>query len=142
MGTTNILAQLRAAGLNLEVDATGRLLVWPPDRITPELRATIQAHRDALIAGLLNQEQNALEAYEERAGILEYDVGMTRPEAEAEAARLVVVRFKLTDPPGDRGGSVITATASAEDVIAALKVRYAERLMYAQPATTTARTPE
>lgn len=140
MDAAKTLSHLRAAGLNLEVDATGRLLVWPSDRITPELRATIQAHRDALIAELLNQEENALDAYEERAGILEFDAGMTRPEAEAEAARLVVVRFRLTDPPGDRGGSVITATASAEAVIVALQARYAERLQYAQPANPTART--
>ncbi len=42
------------------------------------------------------------EAYEERAAILEYDAGMTRPEAERMALEAVIRRrYPPNPPPGE-----------------------------------------
>lgn len=41
---------------------------------------------------------DALEDYEERAAILEYEAGLPRPEAEAKAAEIVAVRWSSGRP--------------------------------------------
>ena len=47
------------------------------------------------------QAANDGEAFEERAGILEFDAGMSRPEAEELAARLVQAAMRACDRWGD-----------------------------------------
>lgn len=125
MNAADTLAQLRAAGLRLELDATGRLLAGPRAALTPELLELIQNHRAALI-GALNREQDAAEFYEERAAILEHDAGLTRNNAESEAARLTVIRFRLHNNEG--GGSVIGHDCTPAEIVAELRARYGSRL--------------
>jgi lambda repressor-like predicted transcriptional regulator len=125
-----ILARLRAAGLRLDLDPAGRIRAGPRAALTPELRALIQTHRDAL-AEALDLEQDAAEFYEERAAILEHDAGLTREDAEAAAARLTVVRFRLHENKG--GGSVIGHDCTAAEIIAELQTRYGARLAHVEP---------
>jgi len=40
-------------------------------------------------------DENRREAFEERAAILEFDAGLSRAEAEREAAKMVEARFPL-----------------------------------------------
>ena len=63
---------LRPGGLRLTGDT----------QPTPKLLALIQEHREGLLA-LLEAKRDL---FEERAGILEFDVGFTRAEAERLAA--------------------------------------------------------
>lgn len=125
-----LLAHLRAHGLRLDVDPAGRILAGPRAALTPELRELIHTHRAALIEAL-HREQDAAEFYEERAAILEHDAGLTRKNAEAEAARLTVVRFTLHD--GHGGGSVVGHGCTPAEIIAELQARYGARLAYVEP---------
>ena len=45
-----VLAKLEASGFRLAVVPSGRLRVWPANRITPELEQAIRHHRDQLKA--------------------------------------------------------------------------------------------
>ena len=47
---------------------------------TPEVIGLIQGHRDRLLALLVMEAER--DRFEERAGILEFDAGLTRAEAE------------------------------------------------------------
>jgi hypothetical protein len=125
MNAADTLAHLRAAGLRFELDAAGRLLAGPRATLTPELRELIETHRAALIEAL-HREQDASEFYEERAAILERDAGLTRKDAESEAARLTVIRFRLHNNEG--GGSVIGHDCTPAEIVAELRARYGSRL--------------
>jgi len=50
---------------------------------SPEVIGLIQGHRDGLLAPLLAEAER--DPFEERAGILEYEAGFTRAEAEHQA---------------------------------------------------------
>jgi hypothetical protein len=75
-----LIHQLNAAGISLEL-TEGRLRAFPASSITPDLRALIADQRDAIV--------NVLEAFEERAAILEFDAGFPRDEAEHVATRML-----------------------------------------------------
>jgi len=47
----DILTQLRASGLSVKFD-DGRLLVWPRERITEALSASIKEHKPQIVAAL------------------------------------------------------------------------------------------
>lgn len=88
------LATLRAAGLTVRLDGDA-LRVGPRERLTPELRVLVAEHKAALLEALalevrreVDAEAPALEAAEaaeERAGIMEFDGGLSRAEAERRA---------------------------------------------------------
>ena len=91
-------------GYSVEVDGE-RLLVSPRERITDALRQRIKAAKPALLALLRNGQQpppapppltpdeqaDITEARTERAAIMEFDGGLPRHEADAQARRLVQV---------------------------------------------------
>ena len=126
----SLLRNLQAHGLCLSLEADGRLRVGPSSVLTPSLRALIQASKPQLAQALAQtatathgppqgepcpDPQDVAEFYEERAGILEHDAGLSRHQAETEALRLAVARFQLH--PGEGGG---TATAPARTIAAIL----------------------
>jgi hypothetical protein len=86
----DVLRILRRAGLVLDV-AGSALLVTPSGRLTDELRALIRACKEDLVTLVLHEGD--VEAFDERAAIMEFDGGMTRPEAEA-AARIVIANAR------------------------------------------------
>ena len=85
MTAVDILRGLRHRGF--QIDAAGqKLLVRPASHLTSADRAVIKLHIASLIAAL----ESEAEWFEERAGILEFEAGMTRAEAEALAAELLL----------------------------------------------------
>ncbi len=84
MNAEALLIDLRARGFRLGI-ADQALVVAPASRLTNEDRAVIRTHKASLVL-LLASDQ---EWFEERAGILEFDAGMTRTEAEAAARELL-----------------------------------------------------
>ncbi|PJB70490.1 MAG: hypothetical protein CO093_07530 [Alphaproteobacteria bacterium CG_4_9_14_3_um_filter_47_13] len=71
-----LIQEIKTHGLDIQV-IDGNLHVRPRDRITESIRQAIQGQKRALV--------DFIEAYEERAAIMEFDGGMSRQEAEAEA---------------------------------------------------------
>ena len=132
-----MIQQLERHGLTLTLDGD-RLRVAPRNAITPPLAELIRSHKPALIADLQARQaqpcpdlEDVREFYEERAAIIEYDGGLSRPEAEAEAVRLVAVRFRLDLSEG--GGDVIARDCTIAEVINGLKARYGNRLATTEP---------
>ena len=82
MSAHDLLLHLRAAGFRLDA-ADNKLLVVPASRLSEAHRADVRTHVGDLL--LLIDAEYEREAFEERAAILEYDGGMSRPEAEAAA---------------------------------------------------------
>jgi hypothetical protein len=89
-----LLVSLKARGFRL--DAAGRkLIVSPGQRLTDGDRAAIRQHVGELIAHLEDEH----EWTEERAGILEFDAGMTRADAERLAHELFArLRLRRGEP--------------------------------------------
>ena len=90
MKAAELRQTLRRAGIALDVSGAA-LLVTPAGRLTDELRSQIRALKEELVNLVLHDDD--VEAFEERAAIMEFDGGMTRPEAEA-AARIVIANAK------------------------------------------------
>lgn len=85
MAASKVIEAIRTHGLSISAD-NGNLHVWPKDRITPEMRATIRSMKTALL--------DFIDDYEERAAIMEYDGGMSRTEAEAAALECVMEKSR------------------------------------------------
>ena len=90
MTATDVLRTLRRAGVVLEVSGSA-LLVTHARKLTDELRSLICAFKEELVCLVLHESD--VEAFEERAAVMNFDGGMTRPEAEA-AARIVIANAK------------------------------------------------
>ena len=107
------------------------------DCVTPETDSATQKNSDLDDASRMSRmsrtktdeaEQNEAiaEAINERAAILEYDAGLSRPEAEAEARRMThAYRYKLHN---NEGGGVYITSGDLETARAALLKRYGARL--------------
>ncbi|MCB9973115.1 MAG: hypothetical protein H6854_00965 [Rhodospirillales bacterium] len=76
MGAGILLMEIKAHGLDIQA-IDGNLHVRPGDRITESIREAIRTQKTALV--------DFIEAYEERAAIMQFDAGMARDEAEAAA---------------------------------------------------------
>jgi len=93
MTVAALLQRFHERGFHIDV-AGGRLLVSPASRLTIHDRSDIVESVSALIM-LVEDEREWLD---ERAGIMEYEGGMTRSEAEAAARTLIAnVRRKHAD---------------------------------------------
>ena len=88
MSAHDLLLHLRHAGFRLDVVAD-KLLVAPASRLSDTQRTGIRDQLAELLNLLGAEYEHEREAFEERAAIMEFDGGMTRPEAEA-AARTVI----------------------------------------------------
>ena len=84
MQTQEIFGECQRAGLTLRVDGNN-IRVKPASNLTDDLQALLRAHKHELIEALADRH----EAREERAAILEYDLGFTREQAEKKAARRI-----------------------------------------------------
>lgn len=80
----SILARIRANGG--EVIRDEWRITIKPGRLKPDALAWVQANK----ADLMREVWPEWDAFEERAAIMEFDGGMTRPEAESEAYRRVM----------------------------------------------------
>lgn len=86
MSAHDLLLNLRDAGFRLDAVAD-KLLVAPASRLSDAQRTGIRDQLAELLTVLGAEYER--ETFEERAAIMEFDGGMTRPEAEA-AARIVI----------------------------------------------------
>lgn len=132
-----LLHSFQAQGLRLSLEPDGRLRVGPLSALTPSLRALILANKPALVRTLLTIAQtpplagqgpdpeDVTEFFQERAGILEHDAGMSRADAEAEALRLTVVRFPLH--LGKDAGSDLAPSRALAQTLADLQARRGKR---------------
>ena len=113
MNARAIMADLTRSGFALALDGE-RLLLSPSDRLDDRLRALIRDHKGELIALLQearqghpppltpDQDADIEETIAERAAILEFDGGLPRHQAEAQATRAMrVYRYRVTDKPHD-----------------------------------------
>lgn len=89
MGAVNVLGQLNAAGVRLSATGEGGIRAEPRSALSDEVRRLIRANKAELLALLADPE-----FFEERAGILEFDAGLSRPEAEARAFEEWRIRLK------------------------------------------------
>lgn len=112
MNATTLLANLRAAGVRLDITERGTLRYqgdqsavdcWLPRirQCKAELLALLAA--DTSPPPLTPEQRNGiLDAVAERAAIQEHDGGLSRSEAEAQSRRAMrVYRYRLTDRPAD-----------------------------------------
>jgi hypothetical protein len=108
-----LLEYARAAGVVLSPEPGGRLAVEGPPDVLDALLPAFRDHKAALLRllatpdpdptppPLSDADAEALrEAREERAAILEYDAGMDRAAAEAEAWRAIRAWRYLLRTPG------------------------------------------
>jgi len=72
-----LLRLLRAMGIALRPDGDRLSVDITAGNVTPAIHEALHQHKEVLLT--------MLEWYEERAGILEYDAGLSRAEAEREA---------------------------------------------------------
>ena len=78
MTRCDMLKRLHAAGATLRVEGNRLCYRAPAGALTPDLHAALIEHKPDLLF-----------EYNERAGILEYDAGIRRLEAEARAADMI-----------------------------------------------------
>ncbi len=83
MKTSDLLALLAANGLSL-LRVNDKIRATPADLLTNNLRQHIRKHKFALLVQLSGCADQ-IEAFEERAAIMEYDAGLPRTEAEYQA---------------------------------------------------------
>lgn len=76
MENETLFKEIIGCGLTIKAIG-GNLHIWPRHLITENIRQSVRVMKESLLA--------FVEAYEERAAIMEYDGGMSRDEAEAVA---------------------------------------------------------
>ncbi len=87
----NILAECDRLGVRLAVDGDALKVDAPKGAVTDELKERLRANKADILRQLaVDQAEDLREHFEERAGILEYDAGLPRAQAELEAARITV----------------------------------------------------
>jgi len=88
-----LFGELHALGVALSIDRNGRLVFDAPEgSVAESVVARIRSHRDDLLG--------IVECIEERAGILEFDAGLDRREAERRAMAEVIDDAPEPMPPG------------------------------------------
>ncbi len=125
---------LVAAGFTLRADGE-TLRVSPASRLGQGLQRLIRQHKAALLdllapPALTTEERESIEeAIEERAGILEHDADMSRPEAEAQAASAMrVYRLLVSMGEGAPGCDLAEAERGA-------RLKFGSRLLAVIPNT-------
>ena len=88
MTAAALLHQLRAAGLRVTLNADHRLVVAPAARLTPGLRAAIQAHRAQLLALVTTPARTAASASEVQTMAARLALFAARGLSVADAERL------------------------------------------------------
>lgn len=91
MNAVHLIEQVRYAGGIIRVEG-GKLKLIAPRPLAPDLVETLRAHKAELLATLTGE--GLREAFEERAAILEHDAGLSRPQAELEAARMIATKAR------------------------------------------------
>ena len=104
MSPAAILETAHGAGIRVRVDG-GDLVLEAPAPPPPAVLDLLTSHKAALLIHLRSVADR--EAFEERAAILEFDGGLPREQAEAEARRLI----EGSSEKGEVGGMTSTSLA-------------------------------
>lgn len=85
-----IIKEAMADGVNLVLSTTGTIKATGKQHAVNRWLSVIREHKPEILATLARHDdaEDLREHFEERAGILEHDAGLPRPEAEIEAARI------------------------------------------------------
>ena len=94
MSAYEVMTECQARDVRLS-GANGSLTYDAPQgALSPDLLALLKAHKPEILVALAYkvdaEAEDLREHFEERAGILEYDAGLPRAQAELEAARITV----------------------------------------------------
>lgn len=119
MDASTLLADLTKAGIALRIEGE-RLMATPGHLLTDAHRDLIRRHKGELLAlvrgrdnppPLTVEDQDAIaEAIEERASILEFEAGLSRPVADAQAASAMrVYQARIAMPDADPRWLVLLA---------------------------------
>ena len=81
-----LLRLLRESGIALRLDVDRLSVDVTAGNVTPAMHEALRHHQEALLT--------MLEWYEERAGMLEYEAGLSRTEAEREAWTQLEARWQ------------------------------------------------
>jgi len=141
MSADMLLSRVRAQGVTLWAE-NGNLRYRGAKGALALLLPELVQHKSELLALLSRQAtprkldlEDTAEYLNERAAILEYEQGFTRPDAEKEAVRRAVLHFRLKelygDPPCMGGGVVIGETVG--ELLADLGRGYGTRLLEVTP---------
>lgn len=90
MGAPDVLQWFERDGLALSLLPSGGLAVRPASKLTDAHRQALRDHKAAIVDALncpAHAQDLDAEAFEERAGIAQFDGGSSRPDAEALAAQ-------------------------------------------------------
>jgi hypothetical protein len=101
MIAAEIIGQVLAAGGQIAVDGSD-LVLSATGPLPGDLLDKLKAYKTAILAVLATptvteEAEDLREAFEERAAMLEHDVGLSRPQAEQEAARLTATLARNRD---------------------------------------------
>jgi hypothetical protein len=108
MSAVEILRAVRDAGVSIAVDGNDLVLkvfADPP----PALLSSLKRHKADIVA-LLRPTKDGWTAedwqafYDERAGILQFDVGLPRPAAEAQAFEACIIEWLNRNPVASPAG--------------------------------------
>lgn len=92
MNPATLIEQVHKAGGEIRADGD-KIKLKAPAPLPPELVQEIKERKAEVLAALFGNDRrqtaDLIEAFEERAGILEHDGGLTEDQAEQEAARMV-----------------------------------------------------
>ena len=115
-----VLIEAQAAGVALWREGEVLRFRGPRGALT-KLLPTLKTHKAELLEVLQNADANAAEDlhehFEERAGILEYDAGLPRAEAELEAARITATYARNC---GYQWASLRSALSAYPELLASL----------------------
>ena len=134
-------------GFGFSVSAEGdTLLVAPSSRLTDELRRRIRLEKESLLVLLGDsapppltegEREDLQEALDERAAIHEFDGGLPRPDAEAEAARrmrVFRVRVAMREGEPDRWAMMLAPGCDLPEARASAERQFgAERVLDIKP---------
>ena len=105
----SVIQRVRSAGGEITL-AADSIKLKVPASLRDEVVAEVKAHKDAIKRALKGETDDPWDAddyrcfYDERAGIAEFDGGLTRGQAEAAAFEAVVAewldRHRQPSPPG------------------------------------------
>ena len=108
MSAAEVLQVAKAAGVRVNVDGED-LVLQAPAEPPPTVIEALTRHKADIVTLLrfIPDEWSAEDwqaFYVERAGILEFDSGIPRPEAEARAFELCVIEWLIRNPVPSREG--------------------------------------
>ena len=130
----NALSELRKSGFDVSLNEQNGIVISPASKLTQQQREFIKANKPEIVSNLKDYRrtetpQAIQEQIEERAAIMEFDGGLSRTEAEKEAASAIrIYNYKVTDKPDSILTSIMPNT-DLEEAERILRRQYGQRLL-------------